>query len=94
VRSRTQPSRAVACPSPLAKTGGMTRGMVVRRSSDRIAPGGMSGWAKGAPKFDVLVTRRRVGSSTAPGRVNTAKSASGSSLPQRMEGVLGHALRV
>ena len=65
----TAPPSAVAWSPLLSKSAGTTNVSAPLRSSERNEPCRPPPAASGAPKFDTLPTRRRAGSSTAPGTV-------------------------
>src|SRR5260370_19147535 len=71
---RTSPPRADACPPAAANDGGIVSVTGPRGSMDRNDPGSCSGVASGSPKFEVLPTRMRAGSSTCPGCVSAANA--------------------
>src|SRR5262245_49515106 len=73
VKSCTRPSNALAWPPAAAKLAGTTS-VAPSGSRDSTEPSGAVIRARGAPKFDVLVTRTRLASKTRPGWVKAAKS--------------------
>ena len=65
----TAPPRADAWPPLLSKSAGTTKLPDPLGSIDRNEPFNPPPVASGAPKFDVLPTRRRIGSRIAPARM-------------------------